>query len=66
VSEFDQLKQAATLEQTDQINDKFGRLLFSLVHLARLLKIHPETALSAAVKKFEKRFRQTENKVSEK
>jgi uncharacterized protein YabN with tetrapyrrole methylase and pyrophosphatase domain len=37
-----------------------------MVHLARLLKIHPETALSGAVKAFEKRFRQMEKKVSEK
>jgi tetrapyrrole methylase family protein/MazG family protein len=66
VSEFDQLKRAVKLEQIDQINHKFGTLLFSLVHLARFLKIHPETALSAAVKNFEKRFRQAENKVSEK
>jgi len=65
-SEFDQLKQTVKGNQTDQINNKFGLLLFSLVHLARLLKIHPETALSAAVKKFETRFRQMENKVSEK
>ncbi len=66
VSEFDQLKRAVKRAQIDQINNKFGILLFSLVHLARFLKIHPETALSAAVKNFEKRFRQAENKVSEK
>jgi len=66
VSEFDQLKRAVKVEQIDQINNKLGILLFSLVHLARFLKIHPETALSAAVKNFEKRFRQAENKVSEK
>jgi uncharacterized protein YabN with tetrapyrrole methylase and pyrophosphatase domain len=41
-------------------------LLFSLVNLARLLQIHPETALSGAVKMFEKRFRQMEKEVSEK
>jgi len=66
VSEFDQLKQVVKHAQTDQISNKFGILLFSLVHLARLLKIHPETALSAAVQKFEKRFRQVESEVSKK
>jgi tetrapyrrole methylase family protein/MazG family protein len=66
VSEFDELKRAVKLNQIDQVYDKFGVLLFSLVHLARLVKIHPETALSAAVKKFEKRFRQLEHKVSKK
>ena len=66
VSEFDQLRQVVKRAQTDQISNKFGILLFSLVHLARLLKIHPETALSAAVQKFEKRFRQVESEVSKK
>lgn len=65
-TELDQLKQAAKLGQIDHIHNEFGMVLFSLVHLARLLKIHPETALSTAVKKFEKRFRQMENKVSKK
>jgi uncharacterized protein YabN with tetrapyrrole methylase and pyrophosphatase domain len=31
--------------------------MFALVNLAQWLKIHPETALSGAVKTFEKRFR---------
>jgi tetrapyrrole methylase family protein/MazG family protein len=66
VSEFDQLKQAVERNRTDEIYNTFGVLLLHLVHLARFLKIHPETALSAAVKKFEKRFRQMEIKVSEK
>jgi tetrapyrrole methylase family protein/MazG family protein len=66
VSEFNQLKQAVEFDHMDQVTDQFGRLLFSLVHLARILKVHPETALSAAVKKFEKRFRQMEKKVSKK
>ena len=65
-SEFDQLKHNIKSAQSDQISNDFGSLLFSLVNLARLLKIHPETALSGAVKAFEKRFRQMEKKVSEK
>ena len=64
-SEFKQLKQAMKHQEADQISDEFGRLLFSLVNLARLLKIHPETTLSAAAKAFEKRFRKMEQKVSE-
>jgi MazG family protein len=66
LSEFDQLKQDVKLNHADNIYDKFGILLLYLVHLARVLKIHPETALSAAVKKFEKRFRQMENEVFKK
>jgi tetrapyrrole methylase family protein/MazG family protein len=65
-SEFDQLKYSIANAQSDRISNDFGKLLFSLVNLARLLKIHPETALSGAVKAFEKRFRRMEKEVSEK
>ena len=65
-SEFEQLKHSIAHTQSDQIQHNFGSLLFSLVSLARLLTIHPETALSGAVKAFERRFRQMEKKVSEK
>jgi nucleoside triphosphate diphosphatase len=66
VTEFDELKRAVKRDQIDQNHNNFGILLFYLVHLARFLKIHPETALSAAIKKFEKRFRLTESRVSKK
>jgi len=65
-SEFEQLKQSIEHTQKDRIENNFGSLLFSLVNLARLLTIHPETALSGAVKAFEKRFRQMEKRISEK
>ena len=65
-SEFEQLKQSIKHNQSNRISNDFGSLLFSLVHLARLLKFHPETALSGAVKAFEKRIRQMEKRVSEK
>jgi MazG family protein len=65
-SEFEQLKDSIATAQSDQISNDLGRLLFSLVNLARLSKIHPETALSGAVKAFEKRFRKIEQEVSEK
>lgn len=58
-SEFDQLKQAIENDDPDRLLNDFGSYLLSLVHLARLLKIHPETALSRANKAFEKRFRET-------
>lgn len=56
-SEFDRLKRTIEINDSDQLLEDFGNYLFSLVHLARLLKVHPETALSAALKAFEKRFR---------
>jgi tetrapyrrole methylase family protein/MazG family protein len=59
-SEFEQLKHSIVHARRDRIENNLGSLLFSLVSLARLLTIHPETALSGAVKAFEKRFRQME------
>ena len=35
---------------------EFGDVLFTLTNVARVANIHPETALSAATRKFEKRF----------
>jgi tetrapyrrole methylase family protein/MazG family protein len=65
-SEFERLKHSIEDNRSDLISNNFGILLFSLVNLARLLTIHPETALSGAIKAFEKRFRQMEKRVSEK
>jgi MazG family protein len=55
-AEFDQLKRAIENDEPERLLNDFGSYLFSLVNLARLLKIHPETALSGAIKAFEKRF----------
>jgi tetrapyrrole methylase family protein/MazG family protein len=55
-AEFDRLKRAIENDDPDRLLNDFGSFLFSLVNLARLLKIHPETALSGAIKAFEKRF----------
>ena len=43
---------------------EFGDLFFVLVNLARFSNIHSETALSSAIKKFEKRFKRMEKIVS--
>lgn len=50
--EIEQDRSAAEME--------FGDLLFTMVNLARLAKIHPERSLSRAVRKFERRFREME------
>lgn len=39
---------------------EFGDILFTLVNVARFSGVHPETALAAAVQKFERRFRRME------
>jgi MazG family protein len=64
-SELNDLKQASKGNEEERISEEFGNLLFDLVNLARSLKIHPETALSGALKTFEKRFRQLEKRISE-
>jgi uncharacterized protein YabN with tetrapyrrole methylase and pyrophosphatase domain len=39
---------------------ELGDLLFTLVNVARLARIHPEKSLSRAARKFERRFREME------
>ena len=56
-SGFDRLKRAVESNDTGRLLDDFGKFMFSLVNLAQMLKVHPETALSGAVKAFERHFR---------
>jgi MazG family protein len=65
VSELTNLQQALKGNEEERISQEYGQVLFNLVNLARVLKIHPETALSGALKTFEKRFRQMEKRISE-
>ncbi|MBW1759798.1 MAG: nucleoside triphosphate pyrophosphohydrolase, partial [Deltaproteobacteria bacterium] len=44
---------------------EFGDILFTLTNVARFTNIHPETALKDSVKKFEKRFKLMEKKISD-
>lgn len=43
-----------------KITMELGDVLFSLVNVARLAKVHPETALSRSTQKFIRRFKQME------
>jgi len=66
--EWEELKTAIAASDT-AINDQqvaleFGDVLFTLVNVARFAKIHPETALTGSIKKFEKRFRYMEKAIS--
>jgi XTP/dITP diphosphohydrolase len=45
---------------TEQVEDEFGDVLFSLVNYARFLKISPENALAKTNQKFIKRFQEME------
>ena len=43
---------------------ELGDIFFTLVNVGRFLRIHPETALSDATRKFEKRYREMEKKLA--
>jgi tetrapyrrole methylase family protein/MazG family protein len=62
--EWDEFKkEMAGEEQDPQSNARaleFGDVLFTLVNVARLAGIYPESALLSATKKFENRFKHME------
>ena len=63
--EWEELQQAAADNDRQQVAAEFGDLLFTLVNLARFVRVHPETALTTSINKFEKRFRRMEKIVAE-
>lgn len=63
--ELSGLKVILKKQNNANLSQKFGDLLFLLVNIARLAKIHPETALAGSNKKFELRFRKMEDLVFE-
>jgi tetrapyrrole methylase family protein/MazG family protein len=63
--ELEELQLAIGQGDLGQIEKEAGDLLFSVVNLARLLKIDPEIVLLAAGKKFIKRFSYVERKALE-
>jgi MazG family protein len=53
----EELKQNHSLgDNKEELTQEFGDLLFSLVNVARHLKINPENALLTTTRKFQKRF----------
>jgi len=58
------LKTILNNQNNVHVSQIFGDLLFILVNIARLAKIHPETALAGSNKRFELRFRKMEIMVS--
>ena len=61
--EIVELKDAALLQDHEQIADEVGDLLFVAVNIARTLGVDPETALERSNRKFERRFRFIETAV---
>jgi tetrapyrrole methylase family protein/MazG family protein len=63
--EWEEFKEAVSDKDPQNAALEFGDILFTLTNVARFARIHPETALVASVKKFEKRFRKMEARVQE-
>lgn len=58
--EIDELKRAVDCHDEEQQEEELGDLLFSVVNVARFIKIDPEKSLSKAVDKFIDRFSMVE------
>ena len=61
---LDSLKAELRCQDKCVASEQIGDLLFAVVNLARIAKIHPETALAGSVKRFEQRFKKMEALVS--
>lgn len=61
--EVGELKRAIEAGDGGEVRAEFGDVLFTMVNLARHLKLEPEQALRAANDKFERRFRALETMV---
>ncbi len=61
--ELDELK--AAIDGGANIEEELGDLLFSVVNVARFVKVDPEAALSGACDKFIERFREVERMAGE-
>ena len=64
-SALDNLKTVLQFRDKDAASQQIGELLFAVVNLARIGKVHPETALAGAVKRFVKQYKKMEELVSE-
>ena len=64
--EIEELEEATVDATPERIEEELGDVLFTIVNLARFLKIDPEIALTATSRKFKRRFSYIENKVKEK
>lgn len=58
--EIAEVREAVANEDQSAVEDEVGDLLFTVVNLARHLKVDPEAALAKSSRKFEQRFRQVE------
>ena len=64
--EEQELKEALSANNQDEIEDEFGDLMFALVNYARFIKVDPEAALEKTNIKFKKRFEYIEKQAQAK
>ena len=63
--EMQELKESIDQQSPEEIEMEFGDLLFTMVNLARFIRVNPEDALRKSIRKFSSRFRQMEREVGE-
>ncbi|HVI24365.1 MAG TPA: nucleoside triphosphate pyrophosphohydrolase [Myxococcales bacterium] len=63
--ELSELTEAMGGARQDEVEHELGDLLFALANLGRFVKVHPEEALRAAVRRFESRFHYIEDRLRE-
>jgi MazG family protein len=64
--EVGELKEAISLGDSTNIEDEIGDVLFTVVNLSRMLGFDSETSLTKTISKFERRFRQVEERFKNK
>ncbi|MCC5905783.1 MAG: nucleoside triphosphate pyrophosphohydrolase [Balneolaceae bacterium] len=64
--EIDEWRESLSGQSASEQKEEFGDLLFSLVNVGRLLNLNAEDSIRMANKKFDKRFRYIEKKLTEK
>lgn len=64
-AQWDELQQALLEDRREQTALEFGDILLTLVQIARFARIHPETALTGSIKRFEDRFKKMEKTAEE-
>ena len=65
LEETGNLEEVYKSKNVSRIKDEIGDILFSIVNLARFLKVQPELALSETINKFIKRFEYVERMVTQ-
>jgi len=63
--EIEELRLAVEGENSEDIEEEIGDLLFSIVNYARFLHVNPEDALRRTIDKFDRRFRHVEKRLRE-